>query len=221
MQTDSSRRQFLLQSVTGLSAVWLSSNWPALLSAAEHARHQAASVGAKKLEFFTSEQAAEVEAVSARIIPADDTPGAREAGVVYFIDRALVAFAKDQQQTFREGLPALHSLTKNIFPQYSAFSQATPAEQDQILQRFGHSAAANANVPPASHAAQTFFETLRWLTVAGFLLDPDTRGNPDGIGWKLIGRERAHAFQAPFGYYDKDYPGFQIVPAAAKQGGDA
>ena len=33
--------------------------------------------------------AAEIEAIAARIIPSDATPGAREAGVVYFIDRAL------------------------------------------------------------------------------------------------------------------------------------
>ena len=37
----------------------------------------------------------------------------------------------------------------------------------------------------------------------------------------LIGRDREHAFQPPFGYYDKDYPGFQIAPATSKQGGDA
>lgn len=222
MQSDSSRRQFLLRSVTGLSAAWVSANWPALLSAAEHARHQAGSASAKKFEFFTPDQAAEVEAVSGRILPADDSPGAREAGVVYFIDRALVTFAKDQQQAFRNGLPALHALTKSIFPQYSAFSQASSAEQDQILHRLDHSAdAGGANVFTAAPGAQNFFETLRWLTVAGFLIDPDTRGNPAGMGWKLIGRERAHSFQAPFGYYDKDYPGFQIAPTTAKQGGDA
>ena len=27
-------------------------------------------------------------------------------------------------------------------------------------------------------------------------------------GWKLIGFEDRHAFQPPFGYYDRDYPGF-------------
>ena len=42
----------------------------------------------------------------------------------------------------------------------------------------------------------------------------DVGGNRNGVGWKLIGREREHAFQAPFGYYDKDYPGWQ---SAAKE----
>ena len=33
-----------------------------------------------------------------------------------------------------------------------------------------------------------------------------------GVGWKLIGFEDRHVFQPPFGYYDRDYPGFVIDP---------
>ena len=32
------------------------------------------------------------ETTDAQIVPSDDTPGAREAGVIYFIDRALATF---------------------------------------------------------------------------------------------------------------------------------
>ena len=63
--------------------------------------------------------------------------------------------------------------------------------------------------------AQNFFETLRQHTIMGFLIDPDYGGNRDGAGWKVIGREREHMFQPPFGYYDKDYPGWQPAPAQA------
>jgi hypothetical protein len=41
-----------------------------------------------KLEFFSAEQAAEVEAVTAQLIPSDETPRAREAGSIRFLDRA-------------------------------------------------------------------------------------------------------------------------------------
>lgn len=212
------RRAFLLRAGTGLSAAWLSANWPSLLAAANHARHAAQSTAPPKLEFFTPEQAIEIEAITARIIPADDTPGAREAGVVYFIDRALVTFAKDQQQVFRDGIPALQTMTKSTFPQCSRFSEASADQQDQILQRFGQQADGGPNVFAATPGGLNFFETARWLTIAGFLIDPDTRGNPAGIGWKLIGRDRAHTFQTPFGYYDKDYSGWEPTPAAKKSG---
>jgi gluconate 2-dehydrogenase gamma chain len=216
MTQELNRRAFLLRAGTGLSAAWISANWPALLAAASHARHAAQSPTPPKLEFFTRGQAAEIDAVTARIIPTDDTPGAREAGVVYFIDRALVTFAAHQQQVIRDGLPALHALTKSAFPQYSTFSAATHEQQDNILQQFGHQAEGGTNVFTVAPAAQNFFETLRWLTIAGFLIDPDTRGDRTGIGWKLIGRDRAHTFQAPFGYYDRDYPGWHPAPAPQK-----
>lgn len=218
MEQSSSRRRFLIEGARGLSAIWVSTRWPALLAAADHARHAVQSAVAPKFDFFSAEEATEIDAITARIIPSDDSSGAHEAGVVYFIDRALVTFAKDQQQVFRDGLPALHALTRGTFPQDATFSVASPDQQDQILHHFDRQGDGGSNVATAPHAAQNFFEVLRWLTIAGFLIDPDTRGNPAGIGWKLIGRDRAHAFQAPFGYYDKDYAGWQPTPAAQKSG---
>jgi gluconate 2-dehydrogenase gamma chain len=216
----SSRRQFLFEGVAGVSAAWLSLHWPALVRAAEHARQQARSAGGKKLSFFTPEQAAEVDAISERILPAGETPGAREAGVVYFIDRALLTFAKDEQQTFRDGLPALQALTRKLFPNRTTFRQASPEQQDEVLRQLDRKTDSQANVFAAGPTGGNFFETVRWLVVAGFLVDPDTRGDADGIGWKLIGRDRAHAFTPPFGYYDKDYPGWQRAADSEKPGGD-
>jgi hypothetical protein len=68
-------------------------------------------------------------------------------------------------------------------------------------------------------AAHPFFETLRVHTIIGFLVDPDSgrAGNRDGIGWKVIGRDRDHMFQPPFGYYDKDYAGWQPNPHDAEK----
>lgn len=218
MEQSFSRRGFLAGGVRGLSAAWISIHWPTLLAAADHARHSVQSSVAPKFEFFSEEEAREIDAIAARIIPTDDSPGAHEAGVVYFIDRALVTFAKGQQQVFRDGLPALHAMTKSAFPQYSTFSKASPDQQDQVLLHFEQQADDGQARFAASPAAQNFFGTLRWLTITGFLIDPDTRGNPAGIGWKLIGRDRAHTFQAPFGYYDKDYAGWQPAPASQKDG---
>jgi gluconate 2-dehydrogenase gamma chain len=218
MEHSAGRRRFLAGGARALSAVWISTHWPALLAAADHARHAVQASVPSKFDFFSAEEAKEIDAIAARIIPSDDSPGAHEAGVVYFIDRALVTFAKGQGQVFHDGLPALHALTKSAFSQYSTFSQVSPDQQDQILHHFDRPGAGGPNVFAGAPAGQNFFETVRWLTIAGFLIDPDTRGNPAGIGWKLIGRDRAHTFQAPFGYYDKDYPGWQPAPVSQKDG---
>jgi hypothetical protein len=46
------------------------------------------------------------------------------------------------------------------------------------------------------------------LTVIGMFTMPAYGGNRGGAGWKLLGFEDSHAFHPPFGYYDRDYPGF-------------
>src|SRR5260370_23131373 len=100
MESNLSRRWFLSQSLTGISAAWMSAHWPSMLSAATHARHAAQSAAPAKFEFFSPELAAEIDAISARIIPTTDTPGAHEAGVAFFINRALPTFAKNDKKTY-------------------------------------------------------------------------------------------------------------------------
>lgn len=218
MKNTFTRREILSRGLAGMSAAWVSAHWPALLSAASHARQAAKSDEPAKFEFFTSEQAAEIEAASARIIPTTDTPGAREAGVVFFIDRALVTFAKDNQKLYAEGLPGLQARAREMFPALEKFSAATPEQQDEILKSLdAQSSAGRGRSARRRAAAQSFFQTLRVHTIAGFLIDPDSdkRGNRGGVGWKVIGREDAHMFQPPFGFYDKDYPGWQPILADA------
>jgi gluconate 2-dehydrogenase gamma chain len=213
MINELSRRNFLLRAGTGISAAWISANWPALLSASKHAHDAAQAAKPPKLEFFTPEQATEVDAITARIIPTDDLPGAREAGVIYFIDRGLATFAVDDQKMYRDGLPELQARVTEMFPSAAKFSALTPEQQDEVLHSFDQDAQAQRR--PFRPGAQNFFETLRQHTIAGFLIDPDYGGNDSGAGWKVIGREREHMFQAPFGYYDKNYPGWQPMPKEA------
>src|SRR6266403_5491044 len=209
MNENLSRRNFLSRGSAAVSAVWLSAHWPAIVAAAEHAHQAAKSSAPAKLQFFSPEQATEIDAIAARIIPSDGTPGAREAGVVYFIDRALTTFASDDQKTYKGGLPELQARVRELFPAVERFSAATPEQQDEGLHSLDDRAPVPARPFRPRPAAQSFFETLRQHTIAGFLIDPDTGGNRDGVGWKVIGREREHMFQPPFGYYDKDYPGWQ------------
>jgi gluconate 2-dehydrogenase gamma chain len=187
-----------------------------MVSAATRAHQAVQSSAAYKFEFFSPAEATEIDALSARIIPTDDTPGAREAGVLYFIDRALVTFASGDQQKYRVGLPELQSLVREKFPGVEKFSAATVEQQDELL----HTMEASQTEKPlrrrSLHSAQTFLEALRVQTIAGFLIDPEAGlGNRGGVGWKLIGREPEHSFQPPFGYYDKDYPGWQPAPKMA------
>jgi gluconate 2-dehydrogenase gamma chain len=179
-----SRRIFLIRSCAGVSAAWLAARWPDVLAAQQHAREVAKSDTPVEFEFFTAEQALEIEAVAARIIPTDDTPGAREARVIYFIDRALVTFDKDKQPLYQRGLAALRAKAKN------KFSNLNSAQQIKLLKGI---------------QLTEFFQQVRAHTIMGFFANPEYGGNYERMGWKHIGFEDQHYFKPPFGFYDREY----------------
>ena len=170
------------------------------MAAAQHAAQMREVIPPAKLEVLTADQAAEIEAAASRIIPTDDTPGAREAGVIYFIDRALGTFATDSRGDYEKGLSVLQAKTHELFPNTQKFSQATSDQQDTVLKALEE---------------QPIFELILTHTIMGFLADPARGGNRGAVGWKLIGFDDSPAFAPPFGYYDRDYPGWQ--PPDAKK----
>jgi len=191
MNTDnSSRRQFLLGSVSGLSSAWLALRWPAILAAQERAQRAAASGQSAKFLFFPPEEAVEIEAVAAQIIPSDDAPGAREAQVIYFIDYVLATSDRDKQPAYTQGLKDLRRRTQELFSSANKFSSLTPAQQIQLL---------------SAIEKTDFFELVRLHTIMGYLSRPEYGGNHDQAGWKLIGFEDQMTYDPPFGYYDSEY----------------
>jgi gluconate 2-dehydrogenase gamma chain len=182
-----SRRSVLAGSVAGLSSIWMAAHWPGILEAQEHAHNIAESRHPKTLRFFSSDQAVEVESVAAQIIPKDDMPGAREAGTIYFIDRALTTFDQDKQAIYAQGLKDLRAKTIELFPNADKFSGLNSAQQIRLLTAMEKTA---------------FFGQVRLHTIVGFFANPEYEGNQDKIGWNLIGFEDKFAWEPPFGHYD-------------------
>src|SRR5258708_4631926 len=146
-----SRRNFLWGGGAGVSAVWLSAHWTAIVAAAEHAHQAAKSSTPPKFQFFTSEQAVEIDAITARIIPSDETPGAREAGVLYFIDRALTTFAVNDQETYREGLPGLPAPGRRLFPQHQKILRRHSRAARSSAAYFRRYSELRPRIPPQRH----------------------------------------------------------------------
>jgi gluconate 2-dehydrogenase gamma chain len=185
-----SRRSVLVGSVWGLSSIWLAAHWPGILAAQEHAYSVAKLGRPTTFGFFSPDQAIEIESVAARIIPTDNTPGAREAGAIYFIDRALTTFDQDKQAAYTEGLKDLLAKTHELFPNADNFSGLNPTQQDRVLTAIETTA---------------FFRQVRLHTIVGFFASPEYGGNQEKIGWNLIGFEDKFAWKPPFGYYDREY----------------
>ncbi len=182
-----SRRSFLVDSVAGLNAAWVTANHPGILAAQEYVRQATQAGQLPPLAFFTAAQAAEVEAMTAQIIPTDETPGAREARCLYFIDRALSTFARSSQPAYIQGLRDLQAKTQQLYPDAGKFSALTSEQQIKTLTEIEKT---------------PFFNLVRTHTVIGFLARPVHGGNYDKIGWKLIGYDDSLNHKPPFGYYD-------------------
>lgn len=178
--TDPSRRLFLRHSLIVLSL-------PAILDA----RELAAAAQATGAPFTTlrADEAAELAAIAARIIPTDDTPGATEAGAIYFIDNVLGTSRAELVAPIREGLAGLQASAQSIYDA-PTFRTLDPSQQDALLTGIE-------NTP--------FFNAMRTLTIAGTFALPEYGGNRDGLGWTLLGFEMQHMYHPPFGYYDAEY----------------
>ena len=185
-----SRRAFLLKSLTGVSAAWLAARWPDVVAARQHAHKAAASTEPIQFEFFTPEQAVEIEAMAAQIIPTDSTPGAREAHVIYFIDRALTTFDRAQQPIYLKGFAQLQAQVKKQRAKTTRFSELTAAQQIKTLKAMEKSG---------------FFQQVRAHTIMGFLSLPEHGGNYNKTGWQVIGFDDQFYHKPPFGYYDREY----------------
>lgn len=172
-----SRRNFLLKSFSASSAAWLVANWPAQVLAAEKAQAMG------DFTYFSREQAANVDAMAAQIYPTTDTPGAREAQVIYFIDLALVTFAQDKQDIYANGLADLDTRTGA-----KPFASLPSDQQISIL---------------TSIEKTPFFRTVRDHTIMGMFAAPQHGGNYRKVGWEQIGFDDSLNFRAPFGAYDK------------------
>ena len=193
-----SRRSFLLTSVGSLNAAWVAAHYHDILAAQQYAGQGEAP---PKLAFFTAEQAAEIEAMADQIIPTDDTPGAREARCLYFIDRALSTFAKKNQPVYIQGLQDLQAKTQQLYPNAGKFSALTSEQQIKVLTEIEKT---------------PFFNLVRTHTVIGFFARPDNGGNHDKVGWQLIGYDGSLNHKAPFGFYDAEY-----LKTSANTGGKA
>jgi gluconate 2-dehydrogenase gamma chain len=210
------RRKFLFQASGAAGAAWISAQWPGIVAAAQHAHDAAKSQSSAKFEVLTVEQARQVEAVASQIIPTDDSPGAHEAGVVYFIDRALKTFASETLPVYQSGLAQLNQLTGEKYATAKSFADATPEQQEEVLKGLGSEQIGGRRRIGAQPVGD-FFETIRLHTILGFLVDPSAGGNRDYVGWKVVGRDPDHTFSPPYGYYDKNYRGWEAAKAEAEK----
>jgi gluconate 2-dehydrogenase gamma chain len=143
------------------------------------------------LEFLTADQARLLDVVTAHIVPTDETPGAREAHVVRFIDHAFATFFKDFRKDFTDTLSAFNAFMARFRPDGATFLQLSHREQIAALRDL-------------ERLEPDVFFPIRDLTMTGMFCHPEHGGNYQKIGWKMIGYVDQFSWAPPFGYYDRE-----------------
>ena len=199
---ESTRRTFLAQSAGALGLLFLDSLTPQLIAqATQHAR-AAASGDPRAFRFLTQPEAADFDAFAARIIPSDDgTPGAREAGAVYFADYVLSAINPEQRQDFRGALKVLSQAAAQGQPGAS-FASLPVEKQIAVMKSMDKQPTAGEANNSAGNKEAEAFGGLRTMVLMGTFCDPSLHGNRSKIGWNLIGYNDQAYWAPPFGYYD-------------------
>jgi gluconate 2-dehydrogenase gamma chain len=121
--------------------------------------------------FFTPAEARTVEAICEQIIPSDQDAGAREAGVVNYIDVQLTRHFKAHRDIYRTGLAAIDALSQGRYGR--PFADLASAEQTELLR-------------DVEKKAKPFFDLILAHTMQGFYGDPRHGGNRDAVSWKML-----------------------------------
>lgn len=215
MSTDSAftaTRRHFLTSAAAISLVTVSTHVRAqsisgVLPWQPFAAEPPTPIGPQGWVFFTPAEAAAVEAIVDRLIPADDlSVGGKEAGCAVFIDRQLAGSYGSSSRLYmkgpflpglptqgyqgketpaaryREGLAAIDAYLRKTMNGRS-FVHLNADEQDQFLKTME---AGKVDLGGGINATR-LFDLILGNTMEGFFADPIYGGNRDMVSWKMIG----------------------------------
>jgi gluconate 2-dehydrogenase gamma chain len=203
--TELSRRNLLRATVAGSTGLvsWLGAPRSALAASAQSLLPPPV---AATFTWLTQAEISFLDAAVARLIPADELgPGAKEAGVTFFIDQQLGgAFGRGETwymqgpwkhgteeqgyqlkltpaQLYRATIQAIDDHCRRTFDK-KTFAELAAADQDKVLQGLE-----KGDIELAEAPGREFFHMLWQNTQEGFLADPLYGGNRNFAGWKLVG----------------------------------
>jgi hypothetical protein len=126
---------------------------------------------------------ATLTAVLDTLIPADDDPGATQAGVLQYVAGLLVSDASGLLTRYRAGLDAIEAEAEACFGH--GFWTLTAEQQHALLQAMERSETRSVwAVDPAA-----FLDVVLWHAMEGFYGDPQNGGNLDAVSWRMLGFE--------------------------------
>jgi hypothetical protein len=130
-------------------------------------------------QFFTGSEYQALEVLTEMMIPADESPGAREAGVSEFIDFMAAHGEKEVQKPMRDGLARLDGRAKGAHGR--VFVELSPDQQTEFLRE----------IAQRNAEGHEFFRLVRRYTVMGYYTSRIGLEELDYPGLKLYSQSPA------------------------------
>ncbi|MEI7423963.1 MAG: gluconate 2-dehydrogenase subunit 3 family protein [Prolixibacteraceae bacterium] len=132
--------------------------------------------------YLTEQESVLLDALVEQIIPTDNWPGGREAGVTNFIDKQLVGPYIRYQEIYRKGLLAIRETCKTKFQK--GFEALTWDDQTTFLKKME---AGKMEGPIWEKGLdRQFFGLLRSHSLQGFYGSPRHGGNKNNVSYKML-----------------------------------
>ena len=163
-----SRRCFIALSVLGTGGVCLLS--------------RCANPPLSRWRFLTESESVLLDALVEQIIPTDEWPGGRDAGITNFIDKQLVGPYTRFQETYRKGLLAIKETCQTKFQK--RFEDLPWDDQTQFLKTMESGKMEGKNWEKGFD--KLFFGLLRNHSMQGFYGSPRHGGNKNNVSYKML-----------------------------------
>jgi gluconate 2-dehydrogenase gamma chain len=153
----------------------------------------------REMTTLSPRDATTIGAVCERLIPSDATgPGAKEANVIRYIDRALAGDLAVFRPAYVAGARAIDAYADLRFA--APFAKLTAERQDSILRDLEkntlnktqdpsvtrEAGSGTPSTPEFTPSPAAVFEMIRTHALQGMFGDPSYGANTDFIGWKLV-----------------------------------
>lgn len=159
------RRELLQVMLAAAGLQWLDGLAPGELMALARRVHAEAAAGAAAGGLDPALREI-ITAAAERIIPADDTPGATDAGVAAFIEKiAQEWYSDEERERLLAGVAALDHMSRGTLG--TGFAEAKASDQEALLLRFDREVAA-LREKGGGEADRHWFAMLKYLTVFGY-----------------------------------------------------
>jgi gluconate 2-dehydrogenase gamma chain len=167
-KTDLSRRRFLALTFWGTGGIYLLS--------------QCNFTGSNQWRFLTTDEAHLLDALVEQIIPADEWPGAKEAGATNFIDKQLLGPYSRFQEAYRKGLKAVQESSHKLFQKN--FEALNFEVQTQFLETM--EAGKMEGEIWKDGFDRHFFSLIRDHAMQSFYGSPRHGGNKGHVSYKML-----------------------------------